>query len=83
MKHQETSCHILIVEDSFGIAQALQRSLSLYRDGIYRVEACSTGEAALKRLHETAFDLLITDLRLPGFDGLSLIQRKLRPIARP
>jgi hydroxymethylpyrimidine pyrophosphatase-like HAD family hydrolase/DNA-binding response OmpR family regulator len=81
MKHQETSCHILIVEDSFGIAQALQRSLSMYRDGIYRVEACSTGEAALKRLHETAFDLLITDLRLPGFDGLSLIQRarQIRP----
>lgn len=75
MKEAAKTCSILIVEDSFGIAQALQRSLSLYRDGIYQVESCNSGEAALKRLHETAYDLLITDLRLPGFDGLGLIQR--------
>lgn len=84
MKDREPSYRILIVEDSFGIAQALQRSLSLYRDGAYRVEACSSGEAALKRLHEAAFELLITDLRLPGFDGLGLIQRarQVRPELR-
>lgn len=84
MKEQDNTRRILIVEDSFGIAQALQRSLSLYRDGAYRVETCFSGEAALKRLHEVAFDLLITDLRLPGFDGLGLIQRarKVRPQLR-
>jgi len=84
MKEQKTPHRILIVEDSFGIAQALQRSLSMYRDGAYRVETCSSGEAALKRLHETPFDLLITDLRLPGFDGLGLVQRarQVRPQLR-
>ena len=66
---------ILIIEDTLGVAQALQRALGLYRDGVYQVEACESGEAALKRLHEKHFDLLISDLRLPGMDGLELLRR--------
>lgn len=75
MTDQRRSTHILIVEDTPGIAQALQRALSLYRNGDYRVETCDSGESALKRLHEAPFDLVITDLRLGGIDGLDLIER--------
>ena len=39
----------------------------------YRVEQASTGEAALERLNEFAFDVLITDLRLPGVDGRQIL----------
>lgn len=74
MDHPKTT-HILIVEDAPAIAQALQRALSLYRNGDYKVETCESGEDALKRLHEAPFDLLITDLRLQGIDGLELIER--------
>jgi len=69
------SARILIVEDAPGIAQAIQRALSFYQNGDYRVETCDSGEDALKRLHEASFDLLITDLRLQGIDGLDLIER--------
>jgi len=69
---------ILIIEDSLGVSQALQRAIGLYRDGIYQVETCESGETALKRLHEARFDLLISDLRLPGMDGLELLERARR-----
>jgi DNA-binding response OmpR family regulator len=72
---QEHAARILIVEDALGIAEALQRALTLFKDGSYLVEISDSGEAALKRLMEAPFDLLITDLRLPGLDGLELLER--------
>ena len=70
-----TVAHILIIEDSQGISRALHRALGLHQDGIYRVETCDSGESALGRLHEQPFDLVISDFRLPGIDGLELIKR--------
>lgn len=58
-----------------GIGEAMQRALSLSKDGTYRVDLSESGEEALRRLHEKSFDLLITDLRLPGMDGLELLTR--------
>jgi hypothetical protein len=71
----DTSTQILIVEDSLGVSRALQRALSLHQDGIYRVETCERATTALERLMEQRFDLLITDLRMPGIDGLELLER--------
>lgn len=67
-----------------GVARALNRALSLPQGGDYRVETCDSGEAALERLRETHFDLLISDLRLPGMDGLELLEcaRRIRPETR-
>jgi len=70
---------ILITEDSLGIARALARALTLglYGDH-YEVDTCDNGETAQHILESQAvdapYDLLITDLRLPGQDGLSLIE---------
>jgi hydroxymethylpyrimidine pyrophosphatase-like HAD family hydrolase/CheY-like chemotaxis protein len=65
---------VLIIEDSLGIANALGRALSLVQDGEYEVKTCPSGENALDQLEEQAFDLLITDLRLPGMDGLEILE---------
>jgi DNA-binding NtrC family response regulator len=65
---------ILIVEDERLIAMALRRALSL-SEVDYRVEVCDSAEAALERLGDTCFDLLISDFRLPGMNGLELIER--------
>lgn len=78
MSKQEPPARLLLVEDSLGIARALSRALGLHHDGIYQVEVCQSAEAALKRLHEAPFDLLISDLRLPGMDGLELLTRAQR-----
>lgn len=39
------------------------------------VESCESSEAALERLGNERFDLLISDLRLPGINGLELIEQ--------
>jgi len=78
------AARICIVEDSLGVARPLERALRLHQNGNYTVETCASAEAALKRLHEVPFDLLISDLCLPGMDGLELIERsqRIRPETR-
>ena len=72
---------ILIVEDEVRVAQALGRALSMPEGGGYFVETCESGEDALARFRLMPFDLLITDLRMPGMNGLELIGkcRETRP----
>jgi hypothetical protein len=73
-----SAARILIVEDALGVARALHRALGLHQDGLYRVETCDSGESALARLHERHFELLISDYRLPGINGLELLERAAR-----
>ncbi len=64
---------ILIAEDESRVAQALSRALSLPEGGGYFIESFGSGDEALARLRENHFDLLITDMRMPGMSGLELI----------
>ena len=66
---------ILIVEDELGVAQPLKKALDLSPNKLYQVELCSSGEDALERLGNKRFDLLISDFRLPGIDGLELLKQ--------
>jgi hydroxymethylpyrimidine pyrophosphatase-like HAD family hydrolase/CheY-like chemotaxis protein len=66
---------ILIVEDELGVAHPLKKALDLSPNKLYQVELCSSGEDALERLRNTHFDLLISDFRLPGMDGLDLLEQ--------
>ncbi len=62
--------HLLLVDDEDGFREAIADRLAEHG---YRVEQAATGEAALERLNEFAFDVLITDLRLPGVDGRQVL----------
>lgn len=75
---------ILIIEDSLGVARALNRTLSLPQGGGHWVEIRDSGEAALEGLRGAHFDLLITDLRLPGMNGLAVLEhaRQISPDTR-
>jgi DNA-binding NtrC family response regulator len=63
---------ILIVDDEADASAALAQ---LLRDRGYVVETARDGFKALPKLKEFAPDLLLTDLRMPGMDGLSLMRR--------
>lgn len=65
---------ILVVDDEPNLRRVLGAQLS--RDG-YEVHAAADGEEALRILHEQYIDAVITDLRMPGLDGLSLLKRAL------
>jgi DNA-binding NtrC family response regulator len=47
----------------------------LLRTAGYKVELASNGEEALERLQDQRFDAILTDLIMPGIDGLALIKR--------
>jgi DNA-binding NtrC family response regulator len=61
---------VLIVEDEELMRELLTKILA---DENYRIYQASSGEAALKLLQDQAFDLVLTDLRLKGMNGLQLL----------
>ena len=62
---------VLLVEDERAQRDPLARYL---RKQGYDVDPVATGEEAKKRLDSVSYDVLITDLRLPGIDGLAVIR---------
>ena len=62
---------ILIADDDAVIREGLRRIL--IGEG-YEVEAVSNGRAALDRLDQEQFKLLVTDLKMPGMSGLEVLQ---------
>jgi CheY-like chemotaxis protein len=65
---------ILIVDDEKKVAFFLQESLEDLGDN-YEVVSAETAEVALQQIESQAFDLIITDLRMPGINGLELMKR--------
>src|SRR5882757_10123174 len=63
--------HLLLVEDEAALRQAVAEQLS---DRGYQVQQAASGEAALAHLADFAFDIIVTDLRLPGIDGRVVIE---------
>jgi two-component system response regulator PilR (NtrC family) len=70
----DTQQHLLLVDDEQALREVIAERLG---DNGYRVEQAGTGEEALERLNEFAFDILITDLRLPGVDGRQVLDEAL------
>ncbi len=62
---------ILVVDDEQAISRMIARALD--RGGYVCMEAGSAGEA-LKLLESHAFDVVITDIRMPGMSGIDLLK---------
>src|SRR4029077_18992642 len=67
----ESSKHVLLVEDETALREAVAEQLA---DRGYVIEQAESGEAALTKLAEFAFDAIVTDLRLPGIDGATVVE---------
>jgi DNA-binding NtrC family response regulator len=63
---------ILIVDDEQSMVQFL--SVLLKREG-YEVLSAGSGPAALDTLMESSVDVVVTDLKMPGMDGIELLER--------
>lgn len=63
--------HVLVIDDEDGIRRALRTVLE--RAG-YRVREARSGLDALQLWHEEGSDLVITDIHMPGMDGLDTIR---------
>ncbi len=67
MSHRE---HVWIVDDDKSIRWVLEKALN--RAGIH-TSCFDNGEAVVKRLHQECPDAIISDIRMPGMDGLELL----------
>ena len=67
----DSSKHLLLVEDEAPLREAVAEQLV---DRGFAVQQADSGEAALARLAEFAFDIIVTDLRLPGIDGSDVVE---------
>ena len=65
--------HVLLVEDEAALREAVAEQLT---DRGYHVEQADSGEMAIDKLADFAFDIILTDLRLPGIDGSAVVDRK-------
>jgi DNA-binding NtrC family response regulator len=63
---------ILVADDEPGIRESLAEIL---RDAGYVVQVAADGAAALAALEEQDFAVVITDLRMPGADGMTVLRR--------
>lgn len=61
---------ILIVDDDALILQGLKRTLE---ERGCQVEGFSNGHLAIERLQQTGFDLVVTDLKMPGISGMEVL----------
>uniref|UniRef100_UPI0040699301 De novo protein M1X0B n=1 Tax=synthetic construct TaxID=32630 RepID=UPI0040699301 len=64
---------ILIVEDEPVVREAIKRILE--REGYEVVGEAENGEEALKKLKEEKPDLILTDINMPGMDGIEVLKK--------
>ncbi len=64
--------HILVVDDESSIRELLQEYLSL--EG-YRVDTAKDGNDAYEYLRKFYYDIVLTDLEMPGMNGIELLKK--------
>ncbi len=66
---------LLVIDDEKAIRETLSELLT--EEG-YVCEVAADGETALQRISQKTFDLVVSDLRLPGIQGLDVLQETLK-----
>jgi two-component system, OmpR family, phosphate regulon sensor histidine kinase PhoR len=71
---------ILVVDDDAALLDALPETLRLRLDSI-DVDTCDSAAEALSRIEEVDYDVIVSDIKMPGMDGLALLSeiKKRRP----
>ena len=67
---------VLVVDDDAGVRESMERML---RAAGYTVQMASSGEEAVDLARGDAFDVILSDMRMPGLSGLDIL-KKLREV---
>jgi len=72
--------YLLIVDDDRALLDALPQMLRLRMEGI-RIDTSDNAADALDRIGRTDYDAIVTDIKMPGMDGLAVLGeiKRLRP----
>ena len=63
---------ILIVDDEIEALNSHKRVLK--REGISEIDLCNTGKAAIDKIKEENYDIVLLDMMIPDIDGLEIIR---------
>ena len=63
---------ILVVDDDAAVRDSLRKTLEYNK---YRVVTAEDGPAAFSRLNDAHVDLVLLDIKMPGMDGLTVLQK--------
>lgn len=72
MDSTNESAHVLVVDDEGAIRYSVSKTLQ--RVG-YNVNEAASGEEALEAMKQQRFDVVLTDIRMPGLTGVELLKR--------
>jgi two-component system alkaline phosphatase synthesis response regulator PhoP len=72
MSTKPQNAHILVVDDESAIRYSITKTLQ--RVG-YHVDSAASGEEALQLMGRLTFDVILTDIRMPGISGVDLLAR--------
>lgn len=61
---------ILVIDDEKGILQLMHQALTKYG---HDVETADDGQEGIRKFDDGSFDIVITDLRMPGIDGNGVV----------
>ena len=64
-------CTILVIDDETGILQIIRQVLT--KCG-YSVETAADGREGIRKFDDGSFDIVITDIRMPGLDGNGVVE---------
>ncbi len=67
----ENPTQILIVDDQVNTCKSLQ---AILKKSGYPSDYTLNGEEALKKVQEKHYDIVISDIRMPGMDGMQLLE---------
>jgi DNA-binding response OmpR family regulator len=72
MIEEHSNASILVVDDEAAIRYSVSKTLQRLK---YTVREAASGEEALEALKGNWFDVVLTDIRMPGIDGVELVRR--------
>ncbi|MGD8332580.1 MAG: response regulator, partial [Desulfobacterales bacterium] len=64
-------CTILVIDDEKGILRVIQEALTRYG---HQVETALDGVEGIQKFDDGSYDMVITDLRMPGLDGKGVFE---------
>jgi CheY-like chemotaxis protein len=62
---------ILVIDDEKGILQLMHQALTKYG---HDVETADDGQEGIQKFDDGSFDIVITDIRMPGIDGNGVVK---------
>lgn len=68
-----SAAHVLIVDDDAALLQALPATIQLRMPGA-RVDTADSAQHALQCIAETDYDAIVSDIKMPGMDGIALLR---------